>query len=183
MNSAGQKFVKAMKTGLCCICVSCRRLLYRRSIRKFAADNYVKECSSYVIHEATSQPIPEHFERNFICFTCHSSLQRGRLPAQSKSNGLNLEIIANELSNLTTLERHIISRRIAFMKLLSLPRGKQLSIHGPAVNVPTAVVPVMSILPRAATDDSFVPLKLKRKLSYRGHYMYGNINVQELIQH
>ena len=29
MNSAGQKFVKAMKTGLCCICVSCHRLLYR----------------------------------------------------------------------------------------------------------------------------------------------------------
>jgi len=133
-----------------------------------------------VLHEATSQPIPEHFERNFICFTCHSSLQRGRLPAQSKSNGLNLEVIPNELSNLTTLERHIISRRIAFMKLLSLPRGKQLSIHGPAVNVPTAVVPVMSILPRVATDDSFVPLKLKRKLSYRGHYMYGNINVQRV---
>jgi len=64
------------------------------------------------------------------------------------------------------------------MKLLSLPRGQQLAIHRPADNVPTAVVPVMSILPKTATDVSFVPLKHNRKLTYRGHYMYGNINVQ-----
>ena len=66
------------------------------------------------------------------------------------------------------------------MKLISLPRGKQLSIHGTAVNVPTAVVPVMNMLPRTANDDSFLLLKLKRKLTFRGHYMYGNIDVQRV---
>ena len=66
------------------------------------------------------------------------------------------------------------------MKLLSLPRGKQLAIHGPAVNVPTAIDTIMNVLPRNASDESFVPLKLKRKLAYLRHYMYGNINVERV---
>ena len=31
----------------------------------------------------------------------------------------------------------LISKRIPFMKLVSLPREKQIAIHGPSVNVPT----------------------------------------------
>ena len=178
VNVAGVKFRNALKTGLCCICVSCHRLLYRRSVRKFNSQNYSRR--AHVMFDATLQSLPEHCDRQHICFTCHATLKRGRLPAQSKANGLHLHTIPDELQNLSTLERHIISRRIPFMKLLSLPRGKQLAIHGPAVNVPTAVVPIMSVLPRNAADDSFLPLKLKRKLTFRRHYMYGNTNVQRV---
>ena len=66
------------------------------------------------------------------------------------------------------------------MKLLSLPKGGQLALRGAAVNVPVAPQASVDILPRVSQDQSFVLLKLKRKLSYSGHYMYGNINVQKV---
>ena len=31
----------------------------------------------------------------------------------------------------------LLSKRIPFMQLVSMPEGKQIAIHGPAVNVPT----------------------------------------------
>ena len=58
------------------------------------------------------------------------------------------------------------------MKMVALPSGKQRSIHGPAVNVPTDLSSVCSLLPRLPSQTQMVPMKLKRKLSYKGHYMY-----------
>jgi len=95
-------------------------------------------------------------------------------------NGLQLDFIPGVLRDLSTLERHIVSRRIPFMKLLSLPKGGQLALRGAAVNVPVAPQASVDILPGVSQDQSFVLLKLKRKLSYSGHYMYGNINVQKV---
>lgn len=98
------------------------------------------------------------------------------MPAQSVANGLQLDDIPADLNTLTTLERHLISRRIPFSKIVALPRGKQLGIHGPVINVPSTPSTIQHVLPRLATDSSLIPLKLKRKLSYRGHYLYGNID-------
>ena len=42
-----------------------------------------------------------------------------------------------ELSCLKSIEIMLLSKRIPFMKLVSMPEGKQIAIHGPAVNVPT----------------------------------------------
>lgn len=97
------------------------------------------------------------------------------MPAQSVGNNLQLDDIPDELVNLTSLERHIISRRIPFAKMLALPRGKQLAIRGPVVNVPSVPSTVVDLLPRLPMDTSVLPLKLKRRLSYRGHYMFDNI--------
>lgn len=99
---------------------------------------------------------------------------------QSVDNGLCLDEIPAQLDQLTSLERHIISRRIPFAKLMALPRGKQLAIHGPVVNVPSVPSSLLQLLPRMASDTSIIPLKLKRKLCYRGHYMYGTVDVQRV---
>ena len=47
--------------------------------------------------------------------------------------------------------------------------GKQHCIHGPAVNVPSKLDSVCELLPRLPSESELVPLKLKRKLSYKGH--------------
>ena len=64
---------------------------------------------------------------------------------------------------------------------LALPSGKQRSIHGPAVNVPAEVDTVCNILPRLPSQSELVPLKLTRKLAYKGHYMYDYVTPQKLL--
>ena len=88
------------------------------------------------------------------------------MPAQAKANRLDLDDIPVELSDLNSLEEHLISLRIPFMKMVALPCGKQRAIHGPTVNIPTDLTPVCTLLPRLPSQTQMVPIKLKRKLCY-----------------
>ena len=67
------------------------------------------------------------------------------------------------------------------MKMVALPSGRQRCIHGPAVNIPTKVNSVCSLLPRLPSETQLLPMKLKRKLSYRGHYMYDFIRPDKVL--
>ena len=62
------------------------------------------------------------------------------------------------------------------MKMVALPCGKQRAIHGPAVNVPTDLTPVCTLL-----QMQMVPMKLKRKLSYKGHYMFQYVRPAKVL--
>ena len=104
------------------------------------------------------------------------------MPPQAKANGLQLSPIPAELSCLNLLESRLICLRLPFMKMVALPTGKQRSIHGPAVNVPSKVDTVCDILPRLPSQSELVPLKLKRKLAYKGHYMYDYVTPQKPIE-
>ena len=69
------------------------------------------------------------------------------------------------------------------MKMVALPCGKQRAIHGPAVNVPTDLTPVhvCTLLPRLSSQAQMIPIKLKRKLCYKGHYMYQYIRPAKVL--
>ena len=67
------------------------------------------------------------------------------------------------------------------MKMVALPCGKQRAIHGPAVNVPTDLTPVCTLLPRLPSQTQMVPMKLKRKLCYKGHYMYQYVQPAKVL--
>ena len=71
------------------------------------------------------------------------------------------------------------------MKMVALPCGKQLEehIHGPAVNVPSRLDTICSVLPRLPSQTELIPLKLKRKLVYRKHYMYDFISPEKVLNH
>ena len=120
-------------------------------------------------------------DEQWICKTCHSALKQGVFPAQAKANSLNLDDIPVELSDLNPLEIRLISLRIPFMKMVALPCGKQRAIHGPAVNVPTDLTPVCTLLPRLPSQTQMVPMKLKRKLCYKGHYMYQYVRPAKVL--
>ena len=119
--------------------------------------------------------------KEWICKTCDRALIRGSMPLQAKANGLQLCEVPPELSGLNALELRLISLRVPFMKMVALPSGKQRSIHGPAVNVPSKVDTICDVLPRLPSQSELVPLKLKRKVAYRGHYMYDYIIPQKLL--
>ena len=90
----------------------------------------------------------ESQNKQWICKTCHNALKRGALPAQAKAYSLDLDKVPDELSDLNPLEVRLISLRIPFIEMVALPCGKQRAIHGPAVNVPTNLTPVCTLLPR-----------------------------------
>ena len=115
-----------------------------------------------------------------FCKTCDGSLKRGNMPVQAKANGLDLPVIPNELCDLNTLELRLLSLRVPFMKMVALPSGKQRCIHGPAVNVPSKVDNICTLLPRSQTE--VIPLKLKRKLRYKRHYMYDYVTPDKVIK-
>ena len=103
------------------------------------------------------------------------------MPLQAKANGLQLCPIPSELSGLNLLELRLISLRVPFIKMVALPSGKQRCIHGAAVNVPSKVDNVCNVLPRLPSETELIALKLKRKLAYRGHYMYDYISPEKVL--
>lgn len=104
------------------------------------------------------------------------------MPVQAVTNSLSLDDIPETLKDLSTLESTLISKRIPFMKILALPRGKQKAVHGCVVNVPVNPEETCSILPRLPSSS----FKLKRKIEYRGHVIVQSIRplkIMESLQH
>ena len=164
------------------ICTSCHRLLWQKGVQKFSIDKYNKikpEITQLVLDE--KYRISSINGSTYICHACHGALKLGRIPAQSKANRMTLDEIPDELKDLNTLELHIICKRILFMKLVKLPRGKQKGIRGAAVNVPADLGPACNLLPRLPADAHIVSLKLKRKLEYKQAYLHDTIHPEKVI--
>ena len=84
--------------------------------------------------------------------------------------------------DLTPLEERLISPRIPFMQIRELPRGGQLSIHGNVVNVPRGVNSTVHTLPRLVSESQTIPIKLKRKLTYKHHYQFQNVRPKKVLE-
>ena len=165
------------------ICTSCHRLLWKKGVQEFKIDKY-NNINSGVRNLVLSDKhrISSPDGSIYICHSCHKTLQSGRMPAQSKANYMDLEDIPHELKDLNNLELHTIcKKRILFMKLVKLPRGKQKGIKGAAVNIPADLGPACSLLPRIPTDAHIISLKLKRKLQYKQAYLHDTIQPEKVI--
>ena len=182
IGGASEAFVQACKAGPDYVCNCCNRLMYRKTVTEFSTVKYPKVQAK--IMEAITIPsssYPTTNGRIWICRTCDSTLKRGLMPVQSKVNNLQLQNIPSELQDSNQLETRLICLRIPFMKMVALPTGKQRCIHGPAVNVPTDLSSVCNLLPRLPSQCQILPMKLKRKLQYRGHYMYDFIRPDKVV--
>ena len=84
--------------------------------------------------------------------------------------------------NLTPSEKRLISPRIPFMQIRELPRGGQLSIHGNVVNVPADVNSTVSTFPGSIDESQTIPIKLKRRLSYRHYYQFQNVRPRRVLK-
>lgn len=72
----------------------------------------------------------------YICSVCKRVLKKNELPSIAVCNNLQLDDTPQVLKDLNALEVSFVAKRIPFMKLLALPRGKQKSVHGCVVNIP-----------------------------------------------
>ena len=175
-------FHSDIKNGPDFVCTCCHRLMYRKSVVPCNPAKYSK-CSNDLLNCVFSADLRYVCDtgNEYVCKTCDRALKRGVMPLQAKANGLQLPEIPPELADLNALELRLICLRLPFVKMVALPSGKQRSIHGPAVNVPSKVDTVCNILPRLPSQSELIPLKLKRKLAYKGHYMYDYITPQKLL--
>ena len=190
-DKAAQKFLAAIDKKPEYVCTCCHRWLFRKSVsvfkeKQFNFDNYVvanalSEKYRYKMKQPTdaSNVLQLSTEvSEYICATCKQCLcsKKPKLPAQAVANGLELSDIPEELANLNDLERRLISLRIPFMKILSMFRyGSHYKVDGPPVNVPATIDKICKILPRIPDEAEVYPMKLKRKLKYKGNYMYNAI--------
>ena len=89
---------------------------------------------------------PDNIE--YIYITCYNNLhgKKHKLPAQADSNGLQLTEMPEKLQDLNDWECHLISLCIPFIKLITLPKGKQSCSNGPCVNVPAKTNAVVDLL-------------------------------------
>ena len=142
-------FEHEIKLGPDFVCTCCHRMMYRKSVVPCNRGKYTK-ASSDVLEKVFSFELgyisPD--DKEWVCKTCDRTLVRGSMPVQAKVNGLKLSEIPSELSRLNVLELRLICLRVPFMKMVALPAGKQKSIHGPAVNVPSKVDTICNVLPR-----------------------------------
>ena len=177
VQQAIMSFHSDIKNGPDFVCSCCHRLMYNKSVVPCNLAKYSK-CTNNLLECVFSADLRYVSDtgNEWVCKTCDRALKRGAMPLQAKANGLQLSQIPLELSDLNALEVRLICLRVPFMKMVALPSGKQRSIHGPAVNVPSKVDTICNMLPRLPSQSELVPLKLKRKLAYRGHYMYDYIN-------
>ncbi|KAK3105661.1 hypothetical protein FSP39_002926 [Pinctada imbricata] len=104
--------------------------------------------------------------KEWICRTCLSNVKKNKVPKLSVLNGMKWPVKPTEL-NLHPMEERVVALRIPFMQMRELPRGGQYCVKGNVVNVPVDIQPVINALPRQMDDTGTIPIKLKKKMSYK----------------
>ena len=115
---------------------------------------------------------------NLFAYTAETVLikKKPKMPDQACANGLQLHKIPQDLQNILPLERRVISPRIPFITILVMKQyGGHYKVNGPPVNVLATLDQNIELLPRMPSDLQLHPVKLKRKLEYKTHYMYDMI--------
>ena len=161
------------------ICTCCDQLWYKSSVTKCNANNYSK-CQQNIVQSCITG-VKSVDNTEWICNACHLNIKEGKLPQCSKANGMGFPNKPSVL-DLTPLEERLISPRIPFMLIRELPRGGQLSIHGNVVNVPSDVNSTVHTLPILISESQIIPIKLKRRLSYKHHYQFQNVRPKKVLE-
>ena len=182
LDKAIDTFLSKAKLGPEFVCMCCNRMMYKQTIVAYNKTKYAKASNELLERVFCNEHSYVSTDgKQWVCKTCDGALSRGNMPVQAKANGLQLCTIPTELSDLNALELRLISLRVPFMKMVALPSGKQRCIHGPAVNVPSKLDSICTMLPRLPSQSELIALKLKRKLAYRGHYMYDYISPERVV--
>ena len=88
--------------------------------------------------------------------------------------------IPEALDGICSLEERLFSLKIPFMKIISLKSGSQRAVSGAVVNVPSNISTTIESLPRTPTESGIIPVKLKRRLCYKGHVLYQHIRPERV---
>ncbi|XP_076836836.1 uncharacterized protein LOC143482374 [Brachyhypopomus gauderio] len=189
MSYVLEQFRDKIAMGPVHVCAVCHRALFKHQVIKCRKQEYLKKAATVAL--LADKCITDNYLHKcnvsctahcpdkagpagclWICYTCHRKICNGKMPEESVANNLSLEPVPSELQMLNSLEQHLIAMHIPFMRIVSLPKGGQNGVHGPVTCVPSNMTNVVDVLPRSENIDQMIRVKLKRKLTYKGHYKY-----------
>ena len=115
----------------------------------------------------------------WICSTCDVNLKIEKLPSISKANKMTFPK-KTEVLNLTPLDERLISLLIPFIQIRELHKKRWAIIYSwNNVNVPSNVNSTVHCWPRL--ESQTIPIKLKRRLSYKHHYHFWSIRPKKVL--
>nr|XP_057903045.1 uncharacterized protein LOC131101719 [Doryrhamphus excisus] len=196
-----ENFLEKVKNGPQFVCCVCHRLMFKHQVLQCHREHYSKSASASLVNTCINEDYLHKCSAEctvpclllesgrgqlWVCYTCHYKVSKGEFPPECVANNLGVDPIPPELACLNSLEQHLIALNIPFMKMLALPKGGQNGVHGPVTCVPANVVETTNLLPRSNMEGSMLRVKLKRKLTYKGHYEYhfvDSMHIREALRY
>ncbi|GIY84996.1 ATP-dependent DNA helicase [Caerostris darwini] len=111
-----------------------------------------------------------------FCKTCSDHICKRNVPNFAANYGFRYPVQPSCLSELNDLEERLVALRIPFMQIRELGRDRQYGIKGSVTNVPNDLHKSVDCLPRNANDSVTIYVKLKKRLSFKSHFMYQCVN-------
>ena len=167
IKSCIELFHKNISVGPLFVCSCCHQTWFRHSVSSVSCLNEKQQQKFLTGLKSVSN-------EEWICTTCKRNIFDGNVPKLSVLNGNRWPDKPKELE-LFPLEERLISLRIPFMQMRELPRGRQLSVKGNVINVPVEIQPVVNALPRPFDENVTIPVKLKKKMSFKSCAFTENV--------
>ena len=170
-------FHELVSNGPVYVCSCCDQLWYKHSVS--LADKIRKEYPSSTEKYLSNQKSVKNME--WLCRTCHNYLVKNKVPPSAVLNGMQFAT-KPDFFDLNELESRLLAPRLAFLKLMQAPRGRQFKIHGNVVNVPAEVSETVNMLPRLPSETGTIKVNLKRRLQYKSSALSLNIRPHKVVQ-
>ncbi|CAH2313003.1 Hypothetical predicted protein [Pelobates cultripes] len=195
MQTAISTFHECIKAEPTFVCMMCHRTLFPNQVKHCIHSNYKKNLHIVVacltgkyVHVGNNHcqgpeqcTVPDERPKEWICNNCVSHLKAGHKSSITVANNMELAPIPPELCDLYVLERQLLAKILPFAKIITLPKGRQAAIHGTVVCVPSEVKTTANTLPRSQSTSQLHRVKLKRRLTYKGHQLFHNVNMRNVV--
>ena len=167
-------------------CFSCKRQLFRNSIRILDKKGISKLVEKLNREFLKKIGLSKRFFGSQLtsCINCLKLIRSSKLPRIHVSNGLKLDKVPSELE-LTDLEQQLIARSLIFMKIKKLPKTRMKAVFDKVISVPVEeddVSKTISLLPRHPDDAKIVAVQLKRKIQMKNSHLEENIRPAKCIK-
>ncbi|GIY00856.1 ATP-dependent DNA helicase [Caerostris darwini] len=117
-----------------------------------------------------------HSDLNDYSHEKHDHIRKRNVPNLAANYGFRYPEQPSCLSELNDLEEHLVALRIPFMQIRELGRDRQYGIKGSVTNVPNDLHKTVDCLPRNVNNSATIYVKLKKRLSFKSHFMYQCVN-------
>ena len=182
-------FFDAVREGPIYACICCHRIRFKKGVILYNEHlkQKIRKENKSIIEKAIGIPSQKLSVNgnHFVCLDCKNKLLKGRMPAMSHKNNLQLVNIDDmEELCLTELENCLIARNILFQKFVQLPKSRWTATKDRIVNIPifeADILKTIETFPRTPDEAGIIPVKLKRKLEYKNCHIEQFISVPKIF--
>ena len=187
-------FMEDIKYGRIFECICCHRRLFCTSMKKVVDEISYRQLLEekypglfeIAIGAFETRKSPDETNGCYhVCTSCHVTLNRGKMPAMSHKNSLQLfDITAFPQLHLTEVEHSLIALNLIFQKIYQLPKSRWAAMKDKTINIPVYecdVLQTVESLPRTPSEAGIIAVKLKRKVEYKNTHKFQYVSVPKVL--